>query len=93
MAFIYLPTKTTKHCKCFKKSHVLRLLQVSQALRDGRVSATELCRTCINQIQRTRYLNAFITITEETAMEQAQRADNRLRTGVCVTLNVQIFHG
>ncbi|KAK9959827.1 hypothetical protein ABG768_009928 [Culter alburnus] len=59
----------------------LSIREVSQALRDGRVSATELCRKCINQIQRTRYLNAFITITEEVAMEQAQRADNRLRTG------------
>ncbi|XP_050988575.1 glutamyl-tRNA(Gln) amidotransferase subunit A, mitochondrial [Labeo rohita] len=59
----------------------LSIREVSQALRDGRVSATELCRKCINQIQRTRYLNAFITITEETAMEQAQKADSRLRTG------------
>uniref|UniRef100_A0A8C2EAJ4 Glutamyl-tRNA(Gln) amidotransferase subunit A, mitochondrial n=1 Tax=Cyprinus carpio TaxID=7962 RepID=A0A8C2EAJ4_CYPCA len=59
----------------------LSIREVFLALRDGRVSATELCRKCINQIQRTHYLNAFITITEETAMEQAQRADNRLRTG------------
>ncbi|XP_067310686.1 glutamyl-tRNA(Gln) amidotransferase subunit A, mitochondrial [Pseudorasbora parva] len=59
----------------------LSIKEVSQALRDGKVSATELCRKCINQIKRTRYLNAYITITEETAMEQAQRADNRFRTG------------
>lgn len=59
----------------------LSIREVSQALRDGRVSATELCRKCINQIQRTRYLNAYITIAEETAMEQAERADKRLRTG------------
>ncbi len=86
MAFIYIYlVKLQNTVNVLKKSNVLYLLQVSQALRDGRVSATELCRTCINQIQRTRYLNAFITITEETAMEQAQRADNRLRTGVCVT--------
>jgi len=58
---------------------------VSQALRDGRVSATELCKQCINQIQRTRYLNAYITVIEETAMEQAKRADNRLSKGMYVS--------
>lgn len=64
------------------------VLQVSLALKEGRLSATELCRKCINQIQRTRFLNAYITITEEQAMEQAQRADDRLRTGVlCVSVN------
>ncbi|KAI7804503.1 glutamyl-tRNAGln amidotransferase subunit A [Triplophysa rosa] len=59
----------------------LSIREVSQALKEGRLSATELCRKCINQIQRTRFLNAYITITEEQAMEQAQRADDRLRIG------------
>ncbi|XP_052001631.1 glutamyl-tRNA(Gln) amidotransferase subunit A, mitochondrial [Xyrauchen texanus] len=59
----------------------LSIREISQALREGRVSATELCKKCINQLQRTHYLNAYITITEEKAMEQAQRSDNRLQTG------------
>ncbi|XP_055027358.2 glutamyl-tRNA(Gln) amidotransferase subunit A, mitochondrial [Misgurnus anguillicaudatus] len=59
----------------------LSIREVSQALKEGRVSATELCKKCINQIQRTKSLNAYITITEEQAIEQAQQADNRLRNG------------
>ncbi|TRY98006.1 hypothetical protein DNTS_032617 [Danionella cerebrum] len=59
----------------------LSIKEVSQALKEGRVSATELTRKCINQIKKTSYLNAFITVTEESAMEQAQRADKRLCTG------------
>uniref|UniRef100_A0A672NKA2 Glutamyl-tRNA(Gln) amidotransferase subunit A, mitochondrial n=1 Tax=Sinocyclocheilus grahami TaxID=75366 RepID=A0A672NKA2_SINGR len=69
----------------------LSIREVSQALRDGRVSATELCKKCIDQIQRTHYLNAFITITGETAIEQAQKADNRICTGVLTPLDALAF--
>ncbi|KAI5616417.1 glutamyl-tRNA(Gln) amidotransferase subunit A, mitochondrial [Silurus asotus] len=55
--------------------------QVSAALRDGKLSATELCRRCLQRIKKTRHLNAYISVTEELAMRQAQEADHRLLRG------------
>ncbi|KAL2099028.1 hypothetical protein ACEWY4_005508 [Coilia grayii] len=55
--------------------------QVSRALREGQLSPTELCRKCLNHIKRTRHLNAYITVTEEAAMKQAQEAEMRLQNG------------
>ncbi|KAF5904232.1 glutamyl-tRNA(Gln) amidotransferase subunit A, mitochondrial, partial [Clarias magur] len=54
---------------------------VSAALREGKLSATELCRKCLQRIKKTRHLNAYITVTEELAMKKAQEADGRLLRG------------
>lgn len=58
------------------------VLQVSLALREGRISPTDLCRKCLNQIRTTQHLNAYISVTEETALRQAAEAETRLRQGV-----------
>ncbi|KAG7510544.1 glutamyl-tRNA(Gln) amidotransferase subunit A, mitochondrial [Solea senegalensis] len=60
----------------------LTIREVSLALREGRISATELCRRCLNRIKKTQHLNAYITVTEELALKQAQEADSRLQQGV-----------
>lgn len=52
------------------------------ALREGTVSPTELCRKCLNRIKKTQHLNAYITVTEELALKQAQEAETRLLQGV-----------
>uniref|UniRef100_A0AAY4CN25 Glutamyl-tRNA(Gln) amidotransferase subunit A, mitochondrial n=1 Tax=Denticeps clupeoides TaxID=299321 RepID=A0AAY4CN25_9TELE len=54
---------------------------VSVALREGRVSATDLCRKCLQRIRETHYLNAYISVTEELAMQQAEEAELRLLRG------------
>ncbi|XP_034163952.2 glutamyl-tRNA(Gln) amidotransferase subunit A, mitochondrial [Pangasianodon hypophthalmus] len=59
----------------------LSIKEVSAALREGKLSATELCRKCLQRIKKTRHLNAYITVTEELAMRQAQEADDRLLRG------------
>lgn len=51
------------------------------ALREGRISPTELCRKCLNRIKKTQNLNAYITVTEELALKQAQEAEDRLLKG------------
>ncbi|XP_047467649.1 glutamyl-tRNA(Gln) amidotransferase subunit A, mitochondrial [Mugil cephalus] len=60
----------------------LTIREVSVALREGRVSPTELCRKCLNRIKKTQHLNAYITVTEELALKQAQQAETRLLRGV-----------
>ncbi|XP_020516592.2 glutamyl-tRNA(Gln) amidotransferase subunit A, mitochondrial isoform X1 [Labrus bergylta] len=59
----------------------LTIREVSLALREGRVSPTELCRKCLNRIKKTQHLNAYITVTEELALKQAQEAETRLLQG------------
>ncbi|XP_060789261.1 glutamyl-tRNA(Gln) amidotransferase subunit A, mitochondrial [Neoarius graeffei] len=59
----------------------LSIKEVCAALREGKLSATELCRKCLQRIKKTRHLNAYITVTEELAVKQAQEADDRLLRG------------
>lgn len=71
---------TFHHC-CF-----VVILQVSLALREGKISPTELCRKCLNRIKKTQHLNAYITVTEQAALKQAQEAETRLLRGVRVDI-------
>ncbi|XP_072356022.1 glutamyl-tRNA(Gln) amidotransferase subunit A, mitochondrial isoform X2 [Scyliorhinus torazame] len=57
------------------------LREVTQAFREGRISPTELCQSCLSLIRNTSFLNAYITVPEELAMKQARAAEKRLQTG------------
>ncbi|KAL4624202.1 glutamyl-tRNA(Gln) amidotransferase subunit A, mitochondrial [Arapaima gigas] len=59
----------------------LTIREVSQALRENQVSPTELCRRCLEQVKKTRYLNAFITVTEDQALRQARESESRFLKG------------
>lgn len=57
--------------------------QMAAALRAGKVSAVELAQRSISAAgQLQAILNAFVTITPETALAQASRADEELRSGL-----------
>lgn len=60
---------------------LILVLQVSLAFREGRISPIELCRKCLNRIKKTQHLNAYITVTEELSLKQAQQSESRLRQG------------
>ena len=51
-------------------------------LRAREVSAVELARNLCSAFEAQPRLNAFITITEELALEQARRADDELARGI-----------
>lgn len=55
--------------------------QISLALKEGEISPTELCQKCLNRIKKSHHLNAFVTVTEEQAVRQAQEAETRLLQG------------
>ncbi|KAF1467729.1 Glutamyl-tRNA(Gln) amidotransferase subunit A, mitochondrial, partial [Megadyptes antipodes antipodes] len=55
--------------------------QVSAALKEGRVTPTELCQRCLSLIKSTKFLNAYITVAEETALKQAEESETRYRRG------------
>lgn len=58
----------------------LTILQAHQGLQKREFSATELTQACLEQIKKeNKKINAFITVLEEEAIEQAQRIDEKIR--------------
>ncbi len=58
------------------------LAELAQALRTKRISAVELAKSALERIGRLNgALNAFITVDEAGALEDARRADERLARG------------
>src|ERR1700722_15943221 len=55
----------------------------AQALRSGQISSVELTRQCLDQIEKLNpVLNAFITVTGESALAHAERLDRELAQGI-----------
>uniref|UniRef100_A0A2K6FUP6 Amidase domain-containing protein n=1 Tax=Propithecus coquereli TaxID=379532 RepID=A0A2K6FUP6_PROCO len=46
------------------------LREVSAALKQGQITPIELCQKCLSLIKKTKFLNAYITVTEEVALKQ-----------------------
>lgn len=61
--------------------HARSLAELVRALREREVSSVELTRTFLDRIERYRGINAFITVTPELALAQADAADARLAAG------------
>ncbi len=62
--------------------HTLTLAQMRSALESGDFSSVELCRHYIDRIKsQNEALNAFVSITEEQAMEAARVADEKRASG------------
>ncbi|KTD41501.1 Asp-tRNA(Asn)/Glu-tRNA(Gln) amidotransferase subunit GatA [Legionella parisiensis] len=59
----------------------LSLKQLSQALHHRKLSSVELTQHYLKQIQRNSDLNAFISLDEEHALLEAQKADHQLKNG------------
>ena len=58
------------------------IFELSTALRKRQVSPVELTRECLQRIEKVNpVLNAFILVTSELAMKQAQRAEDEIGQG------------
>ncbi|KAM9676475.1 glutamyl-tRNA(Gln) amidotransferase subunit A, mitochondrial isoform 2-T2 [Dama dama] len=57
------------------------LREVSAALKQGQVTPTELCQQCLSLIKKTKFLNAYITVSEEVALKQAEESEKRYKKG------------
>jgi aspartyl-tRNA(Asn)/glutamyl-tRNA(Gln) amidotransferase subunit A len=56
--------------------------EIGALYRSGQLSPVELTRLCLARIEQLEpRLNAFITVTAELALEQAQQAETELRAG------------
>ncbi|MBS3965083.1 MAG: Asp-tRNA(Asn)/Glu-tRNA(Gln) amidotransferase subunit GatA [Methylomonas sp.] len=61
--------------------HDKTLAELATGLKTREFSSVELTHAYLNRIQRHQALNAYITVTEERALAQAQAADDRLAKG------------
>ncbi len=60
----------------------LSLVEATALIRSRKLSAAELTRGCLDRIERLNpALNAFITVTQEAALEQAEQADAEITAG------------
>ncbi|KAG8522117.1 Glutamyl-tRNA(Gln) amidotransferase subunit A, mitochondrial, partial [Galemys pyrenaicus] len=57
------------------------LREVSAALKHGQITPTELCQKCLSLIKKTKFLNAYITVSEEVALKQAEESEKRYKKG------------
>src|SRR6202035_1215848 len=61
----------------------MTIAAAAQALRSGQISSLELTRQCLDQIEKLNpVLNAFITVTGESALAHAERLDRELAQGI-----------
>jgi aspartyl-tRNA(Asn)/glutamyl-tRNA(Gln) amidotransferase subunit A len=60
----------------------MTIAEAAQALRSRRISSVELTRQCLDQIAKLNpVLNAFITVTGDSALERARELDRELAQG------------
>ncbi|KFM56518.1 Glutamyl-tRNA(Gln) amidotransferase subunit A, mitochondrial, partial [Stegodyphus mimosarum] len=59
----------------------LPITKVSQLIKNKVVSVPELCSMCLKRINQIKNLNAFITVTEDIACNQAELAQRRILDG------------
>ncbi len=58
------------------------IVETSELLRKGELSPVELTEECLAQIEKLNpILNAFITVTADSALEQARTAEDEIRRG------------
>lgn len=62
--------------------HELTISQAAQGLRKKDFSSVELTEACLNRIkERNNTINAFVTVSEEVATGEAQKADEKIASG------------
>lgn len=65
----------------------LTIVQAAEGLRKGDFTSVELTKACLDRIaQRNEQINAFITVCEAEALEEAANADKRIAAGEATLL-------
>ncbi len=64
----------------------LTIKSALEKLRKKEISSLELTKTCFEEIEKKKNLNAFITVDEKGAIEQAKLADEKIKNGAGLPL-------
>jgi aspartyl-tRNA(Asn)/glutamyl-tRNA(Gln) amidotransferase subunit A len=62
--------------------NTLSITEAKKGLKEKKFSSVELTKACLDQIRKTdEKLNAFVTVTEDEALKEAEKADNEVAKG------------
>jgi len=61
--------------------HTKSVVELAAMLRAGECSSEELTRTLLDRVRQHGSLNAFISVSEDTALAQARAADVKIKNG------------
>lgn len=65
----------------------LNIVKAKEGLKNKDFSALDLTKACLDEIKKTEpKLNAFVTVTQNEALEQAKKADDALKNGIKLPL-------
>src|SRR5947209_2987078 len=71
-----------RHAEYVAQSQAMTIQEASQKIRAGAVSPVELTRECLSRIDALNpTLNAFITVTAESALAEAKAAEQEIQSG------------
>jgi len=59
----------------------MTMLQLIQAIKSGKTTATEVARFCLDITNKTKSLNAFTALDEEYVLQQAKQIDDKIAQG------------
>src|ERR1051325_4732255 len=69
-------------CVALWTTVMLTISELAQRLRSREISPVEITRACLNRIERlSPALNAFITVTGDSAMDDARHAEQEIGRG------------
>jgi len=69
------------------KLHELTITEAHRLLKNKEISSVELTRAVLGRVKAVEErVDAFITLTEQEAMQQAERADQLIKQGLCEPL-------
>lgn len=69
------------------------MLQALNALKQHQVDSLDLCRACLKRAEKLSELNAFITVTEDYAIQQAENVSNTTIKGLKFALQLSWING
>ena len=58
-----------------------QIVQVAALIRTGALFPVDLLRSCLDQIEARPRVNAFVSVLEDSAFEDAKRAEHEIRSG------------
>ena len=60
----------------------LTITEVKKGLKEKKFSSVDITKTCLERIKAVEpKINAFVTVCEEEALKEAEKADGRLASG------------
>ena len=58
------------------------IINVHRLLQNGEITSVDLAKACLQRINDTRVLNAFVSIDDQLSLQQASHSEQRFKNGL-----------